>query len=91
MDNEGQVILRKIPIDKLIDLLVEMYNKGVDFIDISGIPGEDQDKMAISFTEDYMSKDEDSEAKMIDKGDSIDIADMLLDSKLSEEDLNDLI
>ena len=88
--NKGQVILKKIPVDKLIDLLVEMYNKGVDYIDISGVPGEEQDKMAISFTEDYMSQ-EDGEAKKIDKGDSIDIADMLLDSKLSEEDLNDLI
>lgn len=90
MDNKGQVILRKIPVDKLIDLLVEMYNKGVDYIDISGVPGEEQDKMAISFTEEYMTK-EGGEAKMIDKGDNIDIADTLLNSKLSEEDLNDLI
>lgn len=90
MDNKGHVILRKIPVDKLIDLLVEMYNKGVDYIDISGIPGEEQDKMAISFTEDYMTK-EGGEAKKIDKGEPIDIADILLNGKLSEEDLNDLI
>lgn len=90
MDNKGQVILRKIPIDKLIDLLVEMYNKGVDYIDISGVPGEDQDKMAISFTEDYMSKDDEGEAKKIIKNDT-DIADLLENRKLSEEDLNDLI
>ncbi len=91
MDNKGQVILKKIPVDKLIDLLVEMYNKGVDYIDISGVPGEEQDKMAISFTEEYMTK-EGGETKKIDKGDDhIDIADTLLDGKLSEEDLNDLI
>jgi hypothetical protein len=88
MDNKGQVILRKIPIDRLIDLLVEMYNKGVDYIDISGVPGEDQDRMAISFTEDYMTKEGD-DAKKVD--DPIDIGDILLDDKLSEEDLNDLI
>lgn len=90
MDNKGQVILRKIPIDKLIDLLVEMYNKGVDYIDISGVPGEDQDRMAISFTEEYMTK-EGGEAKKIDKGESINIEDILQNGKLSEEDLNDLI
>lgn len=89
MDNKGQVILRKIPIDRLIDLLVEMYNKGVDYIDISGVPGEEQDKMAISFTEEYMTK-EGGEAKQIIK-DEFDIADVLANRKLSEEDLNDLI
>ncbi len=90
MDNKGQVILRKIPIDRLIDLLVEMYNKGVDYIDISGVPGEEQDKMAISFTEEYMTKEEGEEAKQIIK-DEFDIADILANRKLSEEDLNDLI
>lgn len=90
MDKKGEVILRKIPIDKLIDLLVEMYNKGVDYIDISGVPGEDQDKMAISFTEEYMTKEDGGEAKKLIKNDT-DIADLLSNRKLSEEDLNDLI
>lgn len=87
MDNKGQVILRKIPIDKLIDLLVEMYNKGVDYIDISGVPGEEQDRMAISFTEDYMTQ----EGKENFKDVPINLADELLNDKLSEEDLNDLV
>lgn len=87
MDNEGHVILRKIPIDRLIDLLVEMYNKGVDYIDISGIPGEEQDRMAISFTEDYMSKEGKDNIESV----SVNIADILANGKLSEEDLNDLI
>lgn len=90
MDKKGEVILRKIPIDKLIDLLVEMYNKGVDYIDISGVPGEEQDRMAISFTEEYMTK-EGGEAKKIDKGEPVNIADIIQNGKLSEEDLNDLI
>jgi hypothetical protein len=88
MDNEGEVILRKIPVDKLIDLLVEMYNQGVDYIDISGTQDEDQDNMVISFTRDYMTEEGQKNFK---EDDSIDIADRLMNSKLSEEDLNDLI
>ena len=87
MDNEGHVILRKIPIDRLINLLVEMYNKGVDYIDISGVPGEEQDRMAISFTEEYMTQ----EGKENIENSSVNISDILANGKLSEEDLNDLI
>jgi len=87
MDNEGHVILRKIPIDRLINLLVEMYNKGVDYIDISGVPGEEQDRMAISFTEEYMTQ----EGKENIENASVNISDILANGKLSEEDLNDLI
>lgn len=86
--DKGQIILRKIPVDKLIDLLVTMYNRGVDYIDISGVQEEEQDKMAISFTEDYLTE----EAKKDFSGDGpIDLSEKLMNDKLSEEDLNDLI
>lgn len=88
MDNEGEVILRKIPVDKLIDLLIEMYNHGVDYIDISGNQEEDQDNMVISFTKDYMTEEGQKHFK---EDDSIDIAERLMNGKLSEEDLNDLM
>lgn len=90
MDNQNELILRKIPVDKLIDLLIEMYNKGVDYIDIYGVPDKDQDKIGISYIEDYMTKGDD-EINVIHKGDDEVLEDLLKKSKLSEEDLNDLI
>lgn len=86
--DKGQIILRKIPVDKLINLLVEMYNRGVDYIDISGVQEEEQDKMAISFTEDYLTEEAKKEFEAIDP---IDLSDELLNTKLSDEDLNDLV
>lgn len=86
--DKGQIIIRKIPVDKLIDLLVNMYNRGVDYVDISGVQEEEQDKMAISFTEDYLTEDA---KKEFSGADSIDLSDELLNTKLSDEDLNDLV
>ena len=54
MENNEQVSIRKIPLDGFIDILMELYNKGVDYIDITGITNSESDKMAISFTSEYM-------------------------------------
>lgn len=86
MDNE-EIRLKKIPVDKLIDLLVELYNRGVDYIDISGVPDEEQDKIAISFSKDYMT----DEGKKNFEDAPIDLSDEFFNTKLSDEDLNDLI
>lgn len=83
MENRG-INIRMIPIDELINTLVELYNIGVDYIDIVGIPGEKQDNMAISFTAEYMSE----EAK---ESFDEDISEEIIKTKLSEEDLDQLI
>ena len=85
--SKESIVLKKIPVDKLIDLLVELYNRGVDYIDISGIPDEEQDKVAVSFSKDYMTEEgiknfEDS---------PIDMTSEFFPDKLSDEDLNDLL
>lgn len=87
MENKPVVTLKKVPIDKLIDLLIELYNKGVDYIDISGIPDEEQDRMAISFSKDYMT----DEGKKNFENAPEDLTDEFFNRKLSEDDLNDLI
>jgi hypothetical protein len=87
MENRPIVTLRKVPIDKLVDLLIELYNKGVDYIDISGIPDEEQDRMAISFSKDYMTE----EGKKNFENASEDLTDEFFYRKLSDDDLNDLI
>jgi hypothetical protein len=80
-----EVKIQKIPLDKLIETLVDLYNKGVDYIDIFGVPGEEFDRMALSFTRDYMT-----EQGKINFGElDADIA--IEDTKLTDDDLNQLI
>jgi len=90
--NKDNIILRKIPIDKLIEVLVEMYNHGVDYIDIGGVPGEEQDKMAISFTKDYMTEEGKNNIKDIDDiDDDVKLDESFFKDKLTDEDLDQLI
>lgn len=80
-----EVKIQKIPLDKLIETLVDLYNKGVDFIDIAGISGPEYDRMAIAFTKDYMT-----EQGKINFGElDVDLA--IEPSKLTDDDLNQLI
>lgn len=74
--------IRKIDLETLIDILTDIYNKGVDYVDIIGIPGDEQDSLAVSFSKEYMSKEH------VENFDNIDSDN---DSSLSDEDLNQLI
>lgn len=92
MDNKVMHI-KKIHLDNFIEILVDLYNKGVDYIDITGAPDDnqesDQDRMAVSFTKDYMMEGAEENFKDVPiKG--MDISE-LLNPKLSDKDLNDLI
>lgn len=87
MENNN-ICIKKIPLDTLIDVLVDLFDKGVDFIDILGAQGEDKDYMAISFSKEYMC--EESKEEFI-VGESIITKEDITNYKLSEEDINDLI
>lgn len=50
-----EVRFRKIPLSIFLDALTELYNEGLDYIDIVGVPDEIQDVVGITFTTDYMS------------------------------------
>ena len=87
-------IIKKIPLNDLIDILSDLYNRGVDFIDILAPeePSED-DRMTIKFSKEYMSPDmelEEGEELDNDEEDILDIT-IVPDTKLSEEDLNQLL
>lgn len=87
-------IIKKIPLNELIDILSDLYNRGVDFIDILAPeePSED-DRMTIKFTKEYMSPDmelEEGEALDDEEEDILDIT-IVPDTKLSDEDLNQLL
>jgi hypothetical protein len=87
MENNEQVSIKKIPLDNFIDILMDLYNKGVDYIDITGVTDDESDKMAISFTSEYMMEGAEEEFKDMPQLDMKD----LLNKKLSQEDLDQLI
>lgn len=82
MENNHDVILRKIPLSILLDHLTEIYNAGVDYIDILGVNGVEQDKIGIAFNSSYMSPEEDTDLNPDESQINI---------KLSDEDLNQLL
>lgn len=82
---EKQVKLRKIHLDTLMKVLVELYDKGVDYVDIIGTVDDVQDSIGISFCSEYMSED------MKENFDKIPSLEVDSDSELNEDDLNQLI
>jgi hypothetical protein len=85
MENR-EVKIEKIPLDRLIETLVDLYNKGIDYVDIAGMPGIDQDRMAIVFTKDYMTEEG---KKNFGEEDELDLE--IGPSKLTDDDINQLI
>jgi hypothetical protein len=57
----NEIILKKIPIEILMDTLHDLYHIGVVYIDIMGIPGEEQDTLGVSFNNEYMRENVDFE------------------------------
>ena len=72
MEQNNKVVLRKIPLEIFIDVLMDIYVQGVDFVDIIGTNDEIQDTIGVMFTKEYVSEeakqffDEDEEPKNID-------------------------
>lgn len=85
MENR-EVKIQKIPLDRLIETLVDLYNKGIDYIDISGMPGDDQDRMAIVFSKEYMTEEG---KKNFGEEDDLDVE--IGPKKLTDDDINQLI
>lgn len=84
MEN-NKVTLKKIPLEVFIDALENLYNMGVDFIDITGTSDKVQDTIGLSFTEDYLTQD--SPLREMKDGEDVN---MDSEISLSDEDFNDL-
>lgn len=82
-NNNENVRLNKIPLLIFIETLQDIYQMGVDFVDIVGTNNVDQDIIAIHYNDSYFSKPEnlENENKLMSPNFKI---------NLSEEDLNDL-
>lgn len=64
--NNKIITLQKIPIKNLMEILSELYNDGADYVDISGMPDEDQDVISIFVREEYMNQDEEYDGDLSD-------------------------
>jgi hypothetical protein len=85
MENNEQkkVVLRKIPLEIFLDVLMEIYEQGVDYVDIVGIPDEIQDTIGVMFSQDYISPE--ALDNFIDEENNIDI------NLSDDQDLNQII
>ena len=54
-----QVKLQKIPLEGFIDVLMEMYMRGANYVDILAIPDSIQDVIGIEIKREYLEKDND--------------------------------
>lgn len=78
-------LLKKVNLSELMDVMMDLWTRGVDYVDISILPGEH--KIALFFTEEYLSK----EAKdMIEEEEDIPEY-REVKGKLTDEDLNQLL
>jgi hypothetical protein len=79
----NEIRLKKIPLGIFINALMDVYNSGLDYIDIVGKNNEEQDTIGIAFSEEYMNKDSE---KSFDE-----LKEKLDDINLSDDDLNQLL
>ena len=84
--NNNEVKLKKIPLKRFIDALIDVYTSGAEYIDLIGTLDEEQDSIGIAVHVDYMSVTKDEYYQELSER----ILEKARDKKLSEEDLNDL-
>jgi hypothetical protein len=86
-----KLLIKKISLNEIIDVFVDLYNKGVDYVDLVNTD-EQEGKLSVIFTKEYMCKEmqESDDFELIQNS----IEDIEYDeeeSKFSEDDINDLI
>ena len=75
-------IIKKVPLDEIIDVFMDLYNKGVDFIDL--IASKKDNRISVIFTEEYVNQEAKDDFEL--DNNEIDI-----NTKLTDEDFNQLI
>ena len=86
-----KILIKKISLNEIIDVFVDLYNKGVDYVDLVNVD-EQEGKLSVIFTKEYMCKEmqESDDFELIQ--DSIENVEFDEgESKFSEDDINDLI
>lgn len=61
MENNNEIRLKKIPLKPFLEALTDIYNRGVDYVDIIGKADDEQDSIGIAIKEEYFSESDDNE------------------------------
>ena len=82
--------IRKVPLESFIDILADLYDKGVNYVDIVGMLDDTQDGIMISFSKEYMDEEFQENFDMIPTT-KITKTDTEININLSDDDLNQLL
>ena len=55
--SEKKVQIRKVPIETVLNILGNLYHRGIDYVDFHGKIGEEEDVLGISFSREYIDPD----------------------------------
>jgi hypothetical protein len=77
MKTKNGIILKKIYLEEFIDVLIDIYDSGADYIDMICIPEGSQHMITLEVKEEYMYTEDREEEEE--------------DNKLTDEELNQLI
>lgn len=80
-------VIKKVPLDEIIDVFMDLYNKGVDFIDI--VASEKDNRISVIFTKEYVNQDAMNNFESDDV--ELDNVEINIETKLTDEDFNQLI
>ena len=99
MAKSKPITIKKVHLDSFIEILIDLYDRGVDYVDIIGANNDVQDSIGVSFSKDYMNEDLKDNfekikvpAKKAEKKDeSSETKEDNLNINLSDDDLNQLL
>jgi len=91
-------VLKKVDLNELMDTMMELWTRGIDYVDIMIKP--DENSISLLFTEEYLS--DEAKEKLAEEGDDYDGEDdneyegfpdecVEVKSKLTDDDLNQLM
>jgi len=87
MEENGKFVIRKVPIEKFMDILSELYNRGLDYIDIHYTKESDiEDNVILGYFKEYMNPDAPEDAFE----DLKELIDENPDKKLTDDDINQI-
>ncbi len=91
MEGENKEMrIRKVPLESFLDILADLYDKGVNYVDIVGMLDDTQDGIMISFSKEYMDEEFQENFDMIPTT-KITKTDTEININLSDDDLNQLL
>ncbi len=84
MKMNNQITIKKVHLQTLLDILADLFDRGVDYVDVIGTVDNEENYLGISFSKDYMSEEHSSNFENVDFPEQI-------KTNLSDDDLNQLI